>query len=190
MAHQNQEIEIRIPLSLEEYTRIKTIMKGSATHKATTNQIDSYYTPAHRNFLEPAHPKEWLSIRKRGEKTTLNYKNFYFDDSGKPTHCDEWETVIDNPDMLTHLFTALGFTLLVTVEKTRELFALKNELEVCLDQVTGLGHFIEIEACADFGSVEQARERLLLFAQELGLDPLKESRSGYAYLIAKKNGLV
>jgi adenylate cyclase class IV len=59
-----------------------------------------------------------------------------------------------------------------------------------LDIVKELGYFMEIEAMKNFGSVEETRKKLFEFAKNLGINVSKPDERGYAFLMAKKKGLV
>lgn len=165
MAHNNVEIEIKIQLSEKNLSRVKEKLKQTAKFVKTSKQEDEYFTPSHRNFVEPKFPFEWLSIRKRSGKSILNYKHWHPENSEITTHCDEFETEIANPESLNKIFSALDLKKLVFVEKEREVYTYNDEFEVGLDSVTDLGKFIEIEAIKDFGTVEKAREALFEFAK-------------------------
>lgn len=190
MAHNDTEIEIKILLDKDEFFKIKEKLEKIARFVKRTRQSDEYFTPSHRNFVEPRFPFEWFSIRKRGEKVILSYKHWYPENTETTTHCDEFETEIRDAEQLKKIFSALGFKELVTVEKDRETYTYNDELEISLDIVKELGYFIEIEATKDFGSVEAAREKLFEFAKNLGTDISKEEKRGYPYMLMKKKGLI
>jgi adenylate cyclase class 2 len=190
MAHQDTEIEIKIPVNKETFTKARDILNQLATHKGTSEQVDTYFTPKHRNFLEPRFPFEWLSIRRRGDKTLLTYKHWYPENSEIATHCDEFETTIQSPEQLEKILSVLNLKELVTVEKQRETFVFSDEFEIALDIVKDLGYFIEIETLRDFGSVEEAREKLLGFSARIGIPNPKLDMRGYPYELMKKRGLL
>ena len=62
--------------------------------------------------------------------------------------------------------------------------------EIALDKVRELGHFIEIEAKKNFGSIEATREKLFQFAKDLGIDITKTDLRGYPFLLMEKKGLI
>jgi len=190
MANKNVEIEIKIPLDEDTFFKVKEMLKKTAKFVKKSHQIDDYFTPAHRNFVEPEYPFEWLSIRKRGNKAIVNYKHWYPENAEVATHCDEFETEIKNPDQLDKIFSVLDLKKLVTVEKEREVYNYNDELEVSLDIVKELGYFIEIESIKDFGTVDATREKLFGFAKNLGIDVSKTDKRGYPYLLMKKKGLI
>lgn len=189
MSNKDKEIEIKIPLDEDTFSKVKEKLKEIARFEKKNNQIDEYFTPIHRNFIEPEFPFEWLSIRKRGDKVILNYKHFYPENVKTTTHCDEFETEIKNQDQLNKIFSVLNLKKLVTVEKERGTY-LNDDFEIALDKVKGLGYFIEIEAIKDFGTVEKTREKLFEFAKNLEIDISKTDKRGYPYLLMEKKGLI
>ncbi|MFH0835568.1 MAG: class IV adenylate cyclase [Candidatus Micrarchaeota archaeon] len=191
MAHENVEVEIKIPVVEKKFAGVKSRLAERAEFVKESRQSDEYFTPAHRNFVEPAFPSEWLSIRERGGKTILNYKHWRPDNADVKTHCDEYETEVSDAARLRKLLDALDFRKLVTVEKKRLVYRVGNDFEIALDEVAELGFFIEIEALKDFGGVEATREKLFEYAGELGLDARKEfEKRGYPYMLMKKKGFV
>lgn len=193
MGNENTEIEIKIPLDEKTFLETREKLKKISKFIKTTPQLDKYYTPLHRNFVEPKHPFEWLSIRRRGDKNLLNYKHWYPENSLEATHADEFEIKVKDPEKLEKIFSALDFKELVAVEKEREVYVYNDELEVVLDSVKELGRFIEIEVetIKDFVSVEAARKRIFGFAKELGIDMAKTvTKGGYAFLLMEKKGLL
>ena len=174
---------MKIPIEAD--SDVKSRVKQVASFKGKVHQVDEYFTPVHRDFLSVRFPFEWLSIRKRGNKSILNYKHFHPEGAEVHTHCDEVEVEVTSPDRLKRIFTSLDMRSLVIVEKDREIYS-TDEFEIALDDVRGLGSFIEIEAVKGFSSVEAARRRLLRFAESLGLDIDKEDKRGYPYLLLEK----
>ena len=190
MANKGTEIEIRFLLEKEKFLEIKEKLGKIAKFVKKTQQIDEYFTPPHKNFAEPEFPFEWLSIRKRGEKSILSYKHWYPENARLTTHCDELEVEIKSPEQMEKIFSALGFKRLVVNEKERESYIYNDEFEIALDIVKDLGYFIEIETIKNFGSVEKAREKLFEFAKSLGIDTSNPDERGYAFSLMKKKGLI
>jgi len=190
MANDNIEIEIKIPLDEDTFFKVKEEVKEIAKFEKSSYQIDDYFTPAHRNFVESQFPFEWLRIRKRSNKVILTYKHYYPENAEITTYCDEFETEIKNKEQLEKIFSALDFKKLVTVEKEREVYVYNNEFEISLDIVKDLGYFIEIESMKDFGSVDTTRKKLSEWAKTLGIDISKTDKRGYPFLIMKKKGLI
>ncbi|MFH0830375.1 MAG: class IV adenylate cyclase [Candidatus Aenigmatarchaeota archaeon] len=190
MAANDIEVEIKLALDEKSFARIREQLQKTAKFLRSTSHMDEYYTPAHRNFVSPKYPFEWLSIRKRGERTILNYKHFLPEDAEVHTHCDEFETEVGKADKLEKMFSSLNFRKLATIDKQRETYDLDGEFEVALDTVKELGHFIEIEAMKDFGGIVATRARLFALARLFGLDPANEDMRGYPFLLMRKKGLL
>ncbi|MFH1229246.1 MAG: class IV adenylate cyclase [Candidatus Aenigmatarchaeota archaeon] len=191
MSNNDREIEIKIPLEKGEFLKIRESLKKTAAFVKTSKQVDDYFTPDHRNFVEPRFPFEWLSVRRRGEKAILNYKHYYPENVETATHCDEFEAEVKAPEKLEKILSAINMKKLVTVEKERETYNYNDEFEIALDTVKDLGHFIEIEAMKDFGSVESTRKMLFEFAKKLGISDISNAdKRGYPFLMMAKKGLI
>jgi predicted adenylyl cyclase CyaB len=190
MASDGVEIEIKIPLDDKLFSAVRGKLQRIAKPVRKSSQTDDYFTPAHRNFVQPEFPYEWLSVRRRGGKSILNYKHFHPENVETATHCDEFESAIESPEHLEKILSALNLKKLVTVEKEREVFVYNDELEIALDSVKELGHFIEIEAMKDMGTVHETRDKLFQFAKNLGIDVSNADKRGYPFLLMKKKGLI
>ncbi len=190
MAHNNTEIEIKINLDTSAFIRVREKVKSLAIFVKKIQQVDTYFTPVHRDFIRPAFPFEWLSIRKRGNDTLLNYKHWYPEDVEDTTHCDEFEVTVDSEVQLEKIFSALNIRKLVTVEKEREVYQYQDKFEISFDTVKELGYFIEIESLKDFDGVEATREKLFDFANQLGIDISNVDKRGYPYILMKKKGFI
>ena len=190
VASNDIEVEIKLPLDEKGFARVRERLQKMAKFIKSTSQVDDYFTPAHRDFVAPKYPFEWLSIRKRGDKFILNYKHFHPEEAEAKTHCDEFETEVGKADKLEKIFSSLNLRKLATIDKQRETYDLNGEFEIALDTVKELGHFIEIEAMKDMGGVAATRAKLLEFARFLGLDPANEDKRGYPFLLMRKKGLL
>lgn len=190
MAHNDIEVEIKVSVSEEEFLKIKDKLKKIAKFEKITEQSDEYFDLANRSFLTPKYPFEWISIRKRGNKSILNFKKLYPPNSLEFTHCDEFDVEVNDADRLAKIFSSIDLKSLVTVDKTREVYNYNDEIEIDLDFIKELGYFIEIEALKDFGGVEETRKRIFEFAKEIGIDISNKVNRGYPYLLMKKRGLI
>jgi predicted adenylyl cyclase CyaB len=132
MAHNDIEVEVKFSVSEEEFLKIKKKLQDISKFVKTTEQSDEYFNIANRSFLEFEHPFEWLSIRKRGGKNILNYKNWYNNTQGDFTHCDEFEVEVNDSEKLSKIFSKIGIKSIV-VDKTREVYNYKDELEIDMD---------------------------------------------------------
>lgn len=190
MAKDDIEIEIKIQVTREAFQKVLKILKRKGKFVKKSHQIDEYFTPAHRNFVQPKYPFEWLSIRQRDGKAVLNYKHFHPENAAVQTHCDEFDIFTENFSQLQKLFKALDIRSLVTVEKKREVYTFKTNFEIAMDQVKDLGYYIEIEALHHFGGIEETRQKLFALAKELEIGSFAPDERGYPYILMKKKGLL
>lgn len=176
------ETEIKIKLSKKEFEEIKIFMTNNARFINEIRQIDTYYEPTYRSFLNSSPITEWLRIGKRGNKNILNYKNWYSDMS-----CDEYEVEINNDKDVDKILKVLGLVQVVVVDKIRSSFIYLDKYEVALDCVEELGYFIEIEIKKYTKSVMEECDELLKLAKDLDLNLDKVDKRGYPYHLIFKD---
>ena len=189
MAYDGIEVELKVMLEPREAESLARRLSEIGERVDARHQVDDYYSPVTRSFLDAEFPFEWLSLRARDGKSVLNYKHFHPEGAEKHTHCDEWETEVDRPDELERILDALGISRVVRVEKRRTTYRLPG-FEIALDEVVDLGDFIEIEATIDQGGVDETREALLRLASDLGLRLEETDLRGYPYQLLARMGLV
>ena len=83
----------------------------------------------------------------------------------------------------------LDFKKIITVDKNREYWDCGN-FEVSLDEVKGLGFFIEVEAKNDFFKDNiEAKKECINFLDKLGLENVENNHinKGYPVLLLEKN---
>lgn len=190
LAVNNTEIEIQVKINEQIFNNLYEFLQKEAKFIKTICQEDDYYTPVHRNFVEPQFPFEWLRIGRRGERNIVTYKHWHPENGEVHTHCDEFETEISDKEQLENIFKVLDMKKLVTVKKTRNSFIYNEEFEVSLDIVDELGYYIEIEVLKDFGSIEEGIRRLNQFADKFGIDLKDRNHRGYPMILLEKKGLI
>lgn len=83
---------------------------------------------------------------------------------------------------IEELFQANDLRLFVPIEKHRMRYAYQD-ITLCLDSVTGLGTFLEVEAlCETHAEIEQAGTRLLSIVSQLACPDLQPVQIGYVEL--------
>ena len=147
------------------------------------SQRDCYYAHPARDFAET---DEALRLRRAGAANRITYKGPKVGAEGKTRRELELE-LPSGDDALAdfgRLLEALGFRPVATVEKRRRKADLDwqgREVEVSVDEVQGLGTFVEFELTADDEGVSQAEAALASLAAAL---PLGESeRRSYLELL-------
>jgi putative adenylyl cyclase cyaB len=83
---------------------------------------------------------------------------------------DEYEFAVDSGDMAHQMLTALGWQEVVTVDKVR-LESKTEDYTICVDEVAGLGLFIELEVLAeDDANADNIQQQMYSFLKKLNID--------------------
>ncbi|MGH3156556.1 MAG: class IV adenylate cyclase [Streptosporangiaceae bacterium] len=154
-----------------------------ATAVPPVRQVDTYFNPPHRDFLASPVISEWLRLREQEGKTSVNYKRWLPDGAEVKTHCDEYESVIGDIEAVRRILTALNFSPIVTVDKTRREWHAAGEVTVAVDQVEGVGSYVEFEFEGDCETVEDALAQLGKFVASLGISLGEPLNYGYPHLL-------
>jgi adenylate cyclase class 2 len=89
---------------------------------------------------------------------------------------------IDDPLQMEQILLALGFMLSAQVRKRRTKYSYDGVI-LALDDVEGLGRFVEVEAEGE-GDYEGQRQKVLSILSRLGLN--ESIRSSYLQLLEEK----
>lgn len=163
------EIEIKLKVDDNEYTRILNLIKRCSVNKANVNQIDTYYNLTNRDFNQ-----EWLRIRNENGKYIFNYKK-KIDNS----HYEKYDVLIDNVNNLNKILTALGIEKIGTINKNRVSYLYKDNYEFSFDTVKDIGMFIEIELINKSEDFEKDLCNLLNIMEDLKIDLNMVERKKY-----------
>ena len=83
---------------------------------------------------------------------------------------DEYEFTVDDGNAARQMLTALGWQEVVTVDKVR-LESKTEEYTICIDEVAGLGLFIELEVLTeDSADVKNIQQQMRNFLKNLDID--------------------
>jgi len=175
------EVEQKFPVERLDETLQRLIALGAEVD-APLEQIDAYYRHPSRDF---AKTDEALRIRRVGERNYLTYKGPKIDATTKTRR--EIELPLSSGAAAANfaeLLTALGFTLVAEVHKRRQPLHLSWQgriVEASLDNVAGVGVFVELETQADEAQLSAAKACLDSLAGELGLT--RTERRSYLELL-------
>lgn len=154
------EIEIKLKVNEEEYSRILNIIKNNSVNKRNVNQIDTYYTLTNKKLNQ-----EWLRIRNENGKYIFNYKK-KIDNS----HYEKYDVLIDNFNNLNIILNTLGSKQIGTINKNRTIYIYKDKYEFSFDIVKDIGMFIEIELINKSNDFEKDFFDLLNLLEDLKID--------------------
>jgi adenylate cyclase class 2 len=180
------EVEQKFPLADSAATERRLRELGARDGDSMT-QVDQYFNHPARDF---ASTDEALRIRQIGDANFVTYKGPKLDATTKTRK--ELELPLpagtQAAESFAELLVALGFRPVAAVRKQRRTLHLHwqgRDAEIALDQVDGVGTFIEIELSATDVDLEAAKSCLTSLAAELHLKNA-ERRSYLELLIGAK----
>lgn len=181
-----KNVEIEIQVRVSDTSKLRAFLKDNATFTGEAYQKDEYFTPAHRNFVEAKPVAEWLRLRE-SDKGAITYKNWHYDADGKSQYCDEYESTVGDVEQLRKIFAALNVKPVITIEKKRSSWRYKD-YEVSLDQVTGLGDFVEVEyKAAAKADPKTITDGMVQFLKKIGCGIIERNYVGYPFMLLYPN---
>ncbi len=142
-----------------------------------TTFVLSSYGPYER--FNPGH--NILRIREQNGKFLFTLKQ----PQKNELDCIEKETEINNPVELRGALELMGYHEAIKINKVRVKTKYKD-MEICLDEVEGLGSFIEVEKLTE-GDGEKIQNESFDFLETLGVKREDRVEHGYDTLIYLKN---
>lgn len=183
-------MEIEIKVKVENSSALMEELKRNGSLLYEDYQKDSYYTPAHRNFVEVSPVKEWLRVRDSNGKYFINYKKWIYDADGKSNHCNEHETGVVSLEEITKILLALDFKPLITVEKKRSAWKYED-YEISFDDVVDLGSFVEIEYKGkEVRDSKEITDEMIEFLKKHNVGEITRDFKGYPYLLLEQKHLL
>ncbi len=179
------EVEQKFPVA--ELAPVEAALgRSGARPGPAQEELDLYFAHPARDFSQT---DEALRIRRKGQATLITYKGPKIDRTTKTRR--EIELALgpgeDAAEAWAELLLALGFRRVAEVRKLRRKACMVRcgfQVEVCLDQVSGLGVFVELEVVAQDDQLDRARACLAELARELGLE--RSERRSYLELLLER----
>ncbi len=136
---------------------------------------------------EPVEGAVWLRIRTENEKKViLTLKK----NTERKLDCIEHETEVSDGTELERIIKLLGNELFSDITKTRRK-AKVGRIEICLDEIDGLGTFVEGEILTeDDADAQPVIDELWNFFESIGVSRSNEETTGYDILYKRKHGIV
>jgi len=181
------EVEQKYPLADAAAIEQRLVDLGARFAPAVT-QSDRYFNhPAH----DFAQTDEALRIRSVGDNHFITYKGPRFDHTSKTRQEIELPLAsgLDEAEPYAVLLKALKFREVATVTKLRREAAIDwqgSQVHVMLDDVQGLGPFLELEIVTTAEEVPAAQATLQSLAEALNLGT--SQRRSYLELLLEKAG--
>lgn len=169
------EVEVKVPADLAQVRgRLEALDAGARGRVA---QVDIYFDHPGRSFAET---DEALRVRRTDDRSVVTYKGPKVDPASKTRR--EIEVAVDDADATEALLRAVGFEPADEVRKVREQYAYGG-YTVSLDDVDGLGGFVEVETEGDEAAIESLRDGAYDVLERLDLDPDDQVRVSYLELL-------
>lgn len=180
------EVELKFPLTDAHSILVRLAALG-ARQEEPRDQRDLYFNHPVRDF---AQTDEALRVRTTGDSNCVTFKGPVIDSQTKTRR--EIEVGLESGPAAVQQFgemlELLGFRPERVVKKRRTPHALHREgrdLEIVLDEVEGLGLYLEIETLADESQRPAARDAILALAADLGLTGAE--RRSYLCLLLERD---
>ena len=142
------EYEVKIRVRNLQTLRARLASLGIRP-SGTLSEKDIYFNSPARDF---GRTDEALRIRSTEEGASLTYKGPKIGLAGIKAR-EELIVSVDPKEAMEEILIRLGFTCTALVEKARETYRMEGTF-VALDEVKGLGSFVEIEAPSGLGEDE------------------------------------
>jgi adenylate cyclase class 2 len=176
------EVEMKFPI--DDFAAVESRLAGAGAHPVCARQdVDHYFNAPDRDF---ARTDEALRLRRIGAANFVTYKGPKQDAQTK-TRTEIEVSMAEGPaaaEALIQIFTHLGYRPVAVVQKRRRIYHLERKpfsLEVCLDDVEGLGCFVEVETLAPEDRLADARRAVQALTTDLGLG--RSERRSYLELL-------
>ncbi|MEA1998495.1 MAG: class IV adenylate cyclase, partial [Euryarchaeota archaeon] len=176
------ETKLKIDCTEPIEERIKEL---TGEYKGEKTEIDLYFDHSNIHILSSGGA---LRVRDADGKYRLTYKGPKKDD--ETTSRDEIEIGIESASEMIKILGELGFYEIYEVKKLRKTYLLKD-LVITLDDVDGLGEFIEVEGKASNDwEFKEKKDEIFKLLKKLGLSTDEISQRSYLEMLLdeKKSG--
>lgn len=175
-----QEIEIKARLGDKDSVTERLLSLG-CVFKEPVTQEDAVYVENVGSLETFLANKVFLRIRvNNGSSVVLTAKK-----RTGPLVATEHETGIASREEARQILLLMGYQEAVCVNKVRRKTEY-NGCELCVDEVEGLGSFIEMEKLTENGDAQKIQEELFQFFVSLGITAADRVTKGYDILMLEK----
>lgn len=180
------EVEVKVKIN-DINTCISSFLDMGYIREAYVEEIDTYYTSSFHDFkandeaLRVRESKDLISGKK---KACVTYKGKKLDKVSMSRN--ELETFVDDAAVMKQIFENAGFVAVTPVEKIR-LELSRGNVTVCVDDVKGLGGFLELEMLVrDESMRESALNELERILKSIGMTMADTIRKSYLSMLEEK----
>lgn len=150
-------------------------------------QDDSIFFPIGIGFPEIVKDTPVVRVRDSNGTVTLTMKKHMTNDNGLTKL--EKEVVVSDKQETMDIIEHMGFYLAANVHKKRMECAYQG-MTICIDEVAGLGSFIEVEKLSEADNYREIQDELFDFLRSLGVCDGDRVTIGYDVIMYEKNKCV
>lgn len=159
------EVERKFSISEIQYKKTQASLDAENSTSIPLRQIDQIFLFGSSSFKNFKRGDPVMRIRTSNDALYLTYKRSVTAGGDRIEH----ELKIDSAEVAQELLNELGYQQAVVVDKVRRNYVV-GDLTVSLDDVHGLGYFIEVELlCASEDKVADAVTQILNYTRALGI---------------------
>ena len=178
-----KEVEVKARVSNLEELASKLESLGVVLSQPITQNDETFIGENYNDYDKLQPGRNILRIRKNNDKFIFTIKQSLKNELDS----HERETEIADPAEFREALLLMGYKPVVKINKVRRK-AKYNGYEICLDEVAGLGSFVEVEKIVDEEDSEKVQDELFEFLETLGIKREDRETRGYDTLIyLKKN---
>ena len=179
------EVEIKLPITNIDMVRQQLIEQGFVMSDAVTEE-DTYFDDSGNRILTSGcalRIRESTNLQSGDILCTVNYKGPRLD-SDTMTR-EESETTIGDANTVKSIFKALGLQPAAPVVRKKRFLMKKQDVNACLDDVEGLGAFLELEIIADDYQKDEALGRINTLLKLLGYQTTDTVTQSYLSMLQR-----
>lgn len=189
------EVEVKLPLHRRDNAENELLRLGFIPGDLL-RETDIYYNSEYHDFMkfdEALRIRRCENMTKATVSAVLTYKGPKIDSVSMTRK--EVETRIEDPVTMQEILLALGYREMIPVRKIRKYYSMDIEgysdygdvswtVHACLDQVEGLGAFLELEMLIEREEdCQDALDRIEWILRELGYSLTDTTRDSYLCML-------
>ncbi|MDB5189984.1 MAG: adenylyl cyclase CyaB [Parcubacteria group bacterium] len=182
------EIEVKAVLTDKE-SFVKALADRGCELGPEVSQDDTVYAHTVGTLDEFLGNNDFLRLRVQNDgKTLFTFKHH----PGRAINLDsaplELELEISSRETMEKILDLMGYKEAVRIKKVRRKTTYQN-WEICVDEVEGLGSFVEVEELLDANdTVQEVQQRMEAFLAEMGVGAEDLLKNRYDVMLMQKQG--
>jgi adenylate cyclase class 2 len=185
MLRMKTEIEVKARIA-DTNALIHALTMLGCTFGESVSQDDTVYTEKIGTLAEFLSNDVFLRIRVQDNGKIILTAKRPTKKSAEHLVKIEHEVEVNSAEEMQAILEMMGYHSGVHVKKTRRT-AHYQQYEICIDEIEGLGAFIELEVMGESDDAEGIQKDMWEFLTSLGIQPEDQVKKGYDILMIEKN---